>query len=245
MNEIIRVENLCKNFDEIEVLKNVNLSIQKGEVVCIIGSSGGGKSTLLRCLNLLEVPTSGAVYLNGINIMDSHVDVDNLRAKTGMVFQQFNLFSHLSVLDNCTIAQRKVLKRKKDDAEKLAMECLEKVGLSDRAKYKPSQLSGGMKQRVAIARALCMNPDVLLFDEPTSALDPEMVDEVLGVMKKLAEEGMTMVVVTHEMNFAKNVATRLVFIDNGSIVFSGTPKEAFGPNDNARLNEFLKAGQHS
>jgi len=240
MEQVIKIENLSKFFGEVCVLRDINLTVNKGEVVCIIGSSGGGKSTLLRCINLLETPTSGAIYIDGINIMDKNVNVDALRAKTGMVFQQFNLFNHLNVLDNCTIAQMKVLKSNRKEAVAIAIGNLTKVGMADKLGYKINQLSGGQKQRVAIARAMCMNPDVLLFDEPTSALDPEMVDEVLNVIKKLAEEGMTMVIVTHEMNFAKNVATKIVFIDNGIAEFTGTPSEVFGDHGNARLKEFIK-----
>lgn len=240
MEPVIRIENLSKYFGEVCVLRDINLTVNKGEVVCIIGSSGGGKSTLLRCINLLETPTSGVIDIDGTNIMDQNVNVDRLRTKTGMVFQQFNLFNHLNVLENCTLAQLKVLKTAKKEATATAIANLTKVGMADKLGYKINQLSGGQKQRVAIARALCMKPEVLLFDEPTSALDPEMVDEVLNVIKTLALEGMTMVIVTHEMNFAKNVATKIVFIDNGIAEFTGSPKEVFGDHGNARLKEFIK-----
>ncbi len=239
MEEVIRIEHLSKYFGQVCVLKDINLTVHKGEVVAIIGSSGGGKSTLLRCMNLLETPTSGAIFIDGKNIMDAVVNVDQLRAKTGMVFQQFNLFNHLNVLENCTLAQRKVLKKDQKEAERIAHINLEKVGMADKAQYKTFQLSGGQKQRVAIARALCMNPDVLFFDEPTSALDPEMVDEVLSVMKKLASEGMTMIVVTHEMGFAKQVASKIVFIDSGDIVFCGTPSDAMKQTENEKLKGFF------
>lgn len=215
MDEVIRIEHLYKSFGNTEVLKDINLTIHKGEVVAILGPSGGGKSTLLRCINLMETPTSGAIYIDGQNIIDSKVNVDSMRAKMGMVFQQFNLFNHLNVLDNCTLAQIKVLKREKKEAERIAFENLEKVGLKEKTLFKPFQLSGGQKQRVAIARALCMNPQVMLFDEPTSALDTEMVDEVLDVMKKLAQEGMTMLVVTHEKKFAYEIAYKVAYIEAG------------------------------
>ena len=213
--EIIRVENLSKSFNGVEVLKGISFSIYKGEVVAIIGASGGGKSTLLRCLNLLENPESGHILIKGININDKNCDVDKLRTKIGMVFQSFNLFNHLSVLENCIIAQVTVLKRPRKEAELIAKANLEKVGLGDRVLFKVPQLSGGQKQRAAIARALCMNPDIMLFDEPTSALDPEMTKEVLAIIKLLASEGMTMVIVTHEMEFANQVASRIIKVDAG------------------------------
>ncbi len=213
--EIIRVENLSKSFNGVEVLKGISFSIYKGEVVAIIGASGGGKSTLLRCLNLLENPESGHILIKGININDKNCDVDKLRTKIGMVFQSFNLFNHLSVLENCIIAQVRVLKRPRKEAEVIAKANLEKVGLGDRMLFKVPQLSGGQKQRAAIARALCMNPDIMLFDEPTSALDPEMTKEVLAIIKLLASEGMTMVIVTHEMEFANQVASRIIKVDAG------------------------------
>jgi len=224
MDEVIRIEHLFKTFGNTEVLKDINLTINKGDVVAILGPSGGGKSTLLRCINLMETPTSGAIYVDGKNIMDPEVDVDSMRAKMGMVFQQFNLFNHLNILENCTLAQIKVLKRDKKEAAKIALENLEKVGLQEKALFKVSQLSGGQKQRVAIARALCMNPEVLLFDEPTSALDPEMVEEVLNVMNKLASEGMTMLVVSHEMDFVLSIANKIAFIDHGYLVFYRSAK---------------------
>lgn len=209
------------------------------EVIAIIGSSGGGKSTLLRCLNLLESPTSGEIFFEGKNILASQSNVNRLREKMGMVFQQFNLFENYNVLDNCILAQKLVLKRSRSLSQEIALKNLDKVGLHDRAKFKVFQLSGGQKQRAAIARALCMEPEVMLFDEPTSALDPEMVDEVLGVIQKLASEGMTMLIVTHEMNFALNVATRLLMLDQGKIVFDGTPKQAIETIDNQRLQSFI------
>ena len=239
MEALIKIEHLSKSFDETEVLKDISLAINKGEVVAIIGSSGGGKSTLLRCLNLLEQPTSGKILIDGQNILDPSSNVDKLRTKMGMVFQSFNLFNHLSVIDNCMVAPRKVLKLSKQEAKDRATENLAKVGLLEKAPYKVLQLSGGQKQRVAIARALCMKPKVLLFDEPTSALDPEMIDEVLTIMKKLADEGMTMIVVTHEMGFAKNVATRLIFIDKGVIKYNGIPKSFFEGNEDSRINQFI------
>ncbi|HPV69723.1 MAG TPA: amino acid ABC transporter ATP-binding protein [Bacilli bacterium] len=215
--EIIRVENVTKSFNGVEVLKDVSFSVYKGEVVAIIGASGGGKSTLLRCLNLLENPDAGHISIHGIHINDKKYDVDKLRTKIGMVFQSFNLFNHLNVLENCILAQVKVLKRKRKQAAEIARLNLGKVGLSDRVMFKVSQLSGGQKQRAAIARALCMNPEIMLFDEPTSALDPEMTHEVLNTIKLLASEGMTMVIVTHEMEFAHQVATRIIKVDAGRV----------------------------
>ncbi len=240
MTNIIKVEHLKKSFSENEILKDINLEIKKGEVVCIIGPSGSGKSTLLRCMNLLEVPTSGNIFYNGHNILDKETNVEQLRTKMSMVFQQFNLFNNKTVLGNCTLAQIKVLKRSKDVAEKLALQNLEMVGLKDRVNYKVSKISGGQKQRVAIARALCMNPEVILFDEPTSALDPEMVGEVLEVMKQLADFGITMIVVTHEMGFARDVASRVIFMDEGVIAEEGTPNEIFDSPKNPRTQEFLR-----
>lgn len=236
---LIRVENLIKNFGDIKVLKGINTEIKKGEVVVIIGASGSGKSTFLRCLNLLEYPTDGKIYFNEVDIADPDIDINIHRQKMGMVFQQFNLFPHMTILKNMTIAPIKVLGLSKEEAEKTAMELLEKVGLADRADAYPSQLSGGQKQRVAIVRALCMNPQVMLFDEPTSALDPEMVGEVLNVMKELAESGMTMAVVTHEMGFAREVADRILFIDEGIITEEGSPEEIFGNPKSPRLRDFL------
>lgn len=238
-NTLIKVDNLCKSFGEVEVLKGVNAKICKGDVMVVIGASGSGKSTFLRCLNLLEEPTSGSIYFEGTNITDSSVNINIHRQKMGMVFQQFNLFPHMTVLKNLTIGPIKLLKQNKAEAEENAMKLLERVGLADRAHAYPSQLSGGQKQRIAIVRALCMNPDVMLFDEPTSALDPEMVGEVLEVMKQLAKEGMTMVVVTHEMGFAREVGTNIVFVDNGVIVEQGSPKEFFENPKNPRLKDFL------
>ncbi len=239
-NSIIKCENLCKFFgDSIHALENVNAEIKKGEVVVIIGPSGSGKSTFLRSLNLLESLTSGKIFFEGIDITDKNVDINKHRRKMGMVFQQFNLFPHMTVLKNLTLGPVKLLGLKEEDAKEEALKKLERVGLKDRADAYPSQLSGGQKQRVAIVRALCMNPDVMLFDEPTSALDPEMVGEVLDVMKELAHEGMTMVVVTHEMGFAKEVADRVIFMDSGMIVEEGTPEEIFENPKNERTKSFL------
>ncbi len=236
---LIKVSNLKKSFGNIEVLKGINTEIKKGEVVVVIGPSGSGKSTFLRTLNLLEMPTDGQIFFEGTDITDPSININVHRQKMGMVFQQFNLFPHMSVLKNMTIAPMKLLKMSKADAEKLALSLLERVGLADRADAYPNQLSGGQKQRVAIVRALCMKPDVMLFDEPTSALDPEMVGEVLDVMKKLAEDGMTMAVVTHEMGFAREVADRVLFIDEGVIMEEGTPDELFGNPKSPRLKDFL------
>ena len=238
-NTLIKVENLVKNFGKIEVLKGINSEIKRGEVVVIIGASGSGKSTFLRCLNLLEYPTDGNIYFNGVNITDPETDINIHRQKMGMVFQQFNLFPHMTILKNMTIAPIKLLGMSKADAESKAIALLEKVGLADRADAYPSQLSGGQKQRVAIVRALCMDPEVMLFDEPTSALDPEMVGEVLTVIKDLAASGMTMAIVTHEMGFAREVADRVIFIDEGVIAEEGTPEEIFGNPKCPRLKDFL------
>lgn len=237
---IIEIKHLKKTFHDLFVLKDINLSINKGEVVCIIGPSGSGKSTMLRCINLLETPTEGQIFFKNQDIMSHDVDLDFLRTKMTMVFQQFNLFSNKTVLGNCTLAQQKVLKRSKEEARKIAIDNLTKVGLLEKKDSRIDQISGGQKQRVAIARALCMNPEVILFDEPTSALDPEMVGEVLQVMKDLADEGMTMVVVTHEMNFAKNVADRVVFMDEGIIIEEGTPDMIFNHAKDDRTNNFLR-----
>lgn len=238
-NVLIKVDNLCKSFDNVDVLKGINAEIHKGDVMVVIGASGSGKSTFLRCLNRLEEPTGGKIYFEGTDITDPSVNINIHRQKMGMVFQQFNLFPHMTVMKNLTLGPIKLLKKSKADAEKRAMELLERVGLVDRASAYPSQLSGGQKQRIAIVRALCMEPDVMLFDEPTSALDPEMVGEVLEVMKQLAKEGMTMVVVTHEMGFAREVGTNVVFVDDGVIVEQGEPKEFFENPKNRRLKDFL------
>ena len=236
---MIRVSNLHKSFGKNDVLKGIDEHIEKGEVVVVIGPSGSGKSTFLRCLNLLEEPTSGKIIFEGNDITDNKVDINKIREKMGMVFQQFNLFPHKTVLENLTIAPIKVKGLSKLEAEKKAMELLDRVGLSNKATAYPSSLSGGQKQRIAIARALAMEPDVMLFDEPTSALDPEMVGEVLSVMKDLAKEGMTMVVVTHEMGFAREVGDRILFMDNGNIVEQGTPEEIFSNPKNPRTIDFL------
>ena len=236
---MITVSNLCKSFGGLEVLKGVNVEIDKGDVICVIGPSGSGKSTFLRCLNLLETPTSGSILFEGDELTDKKIDLNRHRQKMGMVFQQFNLFPHMTVLDNLTCAPIMLKKTPKAEAEKKAMELLARVGLADRADAWPNQLSGGQEQRVAIVRALCMEPDVMLFDEPTSALDPEMVGEVLDVMKELAKSGMTMVVVTHEMGFAREVASRVLFLDDGVIAEEGTPDEIFGAPKGERLQSFL------
>jgi ABC-type polar amino acid transport system ATPase subunit len=236
---VIQIKNLHKSFNENEVLKGIDDNIEKGEVVVIIGPSGSGKSTFLRCLNLLEVPTSGEIIFEGTNITDRKIDINKIREKMGMVFQQFNLFPHKTVLENLIIAPVIVKKISEEDAKKKAYDLLGKVGLVDKADAYPASLSGGQKQRIAIARALCMEPDVMLFDEPTSALDPEMVGEVLSVMKDLAKEGMTMVVVTHEMGFAREVGDRILFMDNGKIVEEGSPQEIFNNPKNPRTIDFL------
>ena len=238
-NVLIKVDNLCKSFGDTEVLKGINAEIDKGDVMVVIGASGSGKSTFLRCLNLLEEPTSGSIYFEGVDITDFSIDINIHRQKMGMVFQQFNLFPHMTVLRNLTLGPMKLLKQTKEEAEANAMRLLDRVGLADRANAYPSQLSGGQKQRIAIVRALAMNPDVMLFDEPTSALDPEMVGEVLEVMKQLARDGMTMVVVTHEMGFAREVGTDIVFVDEGVIVGQGPPSEFFENPKSPRLREFL------
>ena len=238
-NVLIKVDNLCKSFGSVKVLKGINAEIDKGDVMVVIGASGSGKSTFLRCLNLLEEPTSGTILFEGTDITDPSVDINQHRQKMGMVFQQFNLFPHMTVLRNMTLGPIKLLGQSKQEAEANAMPLLKRVGLADRASAYPSQLSGGQKQRIAIVRALAMNPDVMLFDEPTSALDPEMVGEVLEVMKQLAKEGMTMVVVTHEMGFAREVGTDIVFVDEGVIVEQGSPEEFFENPKSPRLKEFL------
>lgn len=240
-NIIIKTENLSKCFKgSIHALRDINSEIKRGEVVVIIGPSGSGKSTYLRSLNLLEEPTGGHILINGTDIVDSKTDINKMRQKMGMVFQHFNLFPHMTILKNLTIAPIKLLKMSKEDAEEKAMELLKRVGLADRADAYPAQLSGGQKQRVAIVRALCMNPEVMLFDEPTSALDPEMVGEVLQVMKQLAKEGMTMIVVTHEMGFAREVADRVIFMAEGQIVEEGSPDEIFSSPKDERTKQFLQ-----
>ena len=238
-NVLIEVRGLCKSFDHVKVLNGISTTISQGEVVAIIGPSGCGKSTFLRSMNLLEKPTSGSILFEGTDITDASVDIDVMREKIGMVFQQFNLFPNMTIKENIMLAPVKRKKMSKEDAEKKALELLTRIGLSDKADSYPSQLSGGQKQRVAIVRALAMNPDVMLFDEPTSALDPEMVGEVLALMKELAAEGMTMVVVTHEMGFAREVASRVLFINDGTIQEDETPEELFDHPKNARLQEFL------
>ncbi|MDK0571229.1 amino acid ABC transporter ATP-binding protein [Clostridium perfringens] len=236
---MINVRNLYKSFGKNEVLKDINETIKKGEVVVIIGPSGSGKSTFLRCLNLLEEPTSGVINFEGEDITNKNVDINKIREKMGMVFQQFNLFPHKTVMENLTIGPTKIKNISNGEAIKKGSELLEKVGLLDKKNVHPNSLSGGQKQRIAIARALAMEPDVMLFDEPTSALDPEMVGEVLGVMKSLAKDGMTMVVVTHEMGFAKEVGDRILFMDEGRIIEEGTPEEIFQNPKNSRTKDFL------
>lgn len=236
---MIKVKNLHKSFGKLEVLCGIDEHIKKGEKVVVIGPSGSGKSTFLRCLNLLETPTEGEIYIDDELINAPKVDVNRIREKMGMVFQQFNLFPHLSIMDNITLAPMKVKKISKTDAEKKARELLTRVGLLDKADAYPAQLSGGQQQRIAIARALAMDPEIMLFDEPTSALDPEMVGEVLGVMKDLADAGMTMVVVTHEMGFAREVASRVLFMDQGIVMEQGKPADLFGNPQNDRTKSFL------
>ncbi len=237
--EKIKVTNLKKSYGDLEVLKSIDLQVQEGEVVCLIGPSGSGKSTLLRCLNLLEEVTGGEVSVNGYDLTDKKTDINKVRENIGMVFQHFNLFPHLTILDNITLAPVQLNKATREQAKEKALELLKRVGLEDKASAKPEQLSGGQKQRVAIARALAMNPDIMLFDEPTSALDPEMVGEVLAVIKQLAQEGMTMVIVTHEMGFAREVADRVIFMDGGYIVEQNTPQEIFSNPQNERTKDFL------
>ena len=236
---LIQVQNLGKSFGNIEVLKDITVDIYKGDVVFVVGPSGSGKSTFLRCLNRLEEPTKGHIYFEGTDITDPKTDIDKHRQKMGMVFQQFNLFPHMTILDNMTLAPMKLLGRPKDEAETEALKLLERVGLKEKASAYPGQLSGGQKQRVAIVRALAMHPAVMLFDEPTSALDPEMVGEVLNVMRQLAEEHMTMVVVTHEMGFAREVATRVMFMEGGNFIEENEPKEFFEHPKSERLKAFL------
>jgi polar amino acid transport system ATP-binding protein len=235
----IEVRSLHKSFGSLEVLKGIDFHVDRGEVVCVIGPSGSGKSTLLRCINLLETPTSGKIWVSGQDVTDLDVDIDAVRRSIGMVFQQFNLFPHLSVLENLTIAQRRVLRRGKAQAEAVARTNLERVGLGDKVTAYPAQLSGGQQQRAAIARSLSMGPDLMLFDEPTSALDPELVGDVLEVMRGLATEGMTMMVVTHEMSFAREVADRVVFMDDGAIVEEGRPEAVLGAPQHPRTRDFL------
>nr|WP_315986850.1 amino acid ABC transporter ATP-binding protein [Streptomyces sp. Isolate_219] len=235
----IDVQGLRKAFGELEVLRGIDFSVARGEVVCVIGPSGSGKSTLLRCVNLLEEPSAGRVVVAGTEVTDPDVDIDRVRRRIGMVFQSFNLFPHLTALENLTIAQRRVLRRDRTEAERIARANLERVGLSDKAAAYPAQLSGGQQQRVAIARALSMEPQLMLFDEPTSALDPELVGDVLAVMRSLAQEGMTMLVVTHEMSFAREVADRVVFMDGGVIVEQGTPEQVVGAPQHERTRTFL------
>lgn len=236
---MIQIKNIKKNFGKNEVLKDINLNIKKGEIVAILGPSGSGKSTLLRCINLLEDPNGGEIIYKGENILDKKCDINKVRQHIGMVFQNFNLFSNMTVLQNIIVAPTKVKKIKKEEAIKEALVLLERVGLLDKKDDYPSQLSGGQKQRIAIARALAMKPDIMLFDEPTSALDPEMVKEVLDVMKELAKEGMTMAVVTHEIGFAKEVADKVVFMDNGFIIEEGSPKEIFENTKQIRTKQFF------
>lgn len=236
---LLKIIDLHKRFGKLHVLKGINMEVEKGEVVVIIGPSGSGKSTLLRCINRLEEPTQGKIILDGIDITDPKIDINKIRQRIGIVFQQFNLFSHLTALENITLPLRVVKKIPKDEAEKIALKFLRKVGLEDKADHYPHQLSGGQQQRVAIARALAMNPEVMLFDEVTSALDPELVKEVLDVMKQLARDGMTMIVVTHEMGFAREVGDRVIFMDNGKIVEEGTPEEIFTNPKHERTRKFL------
>lgn len=237
---VVSIRNLHKSYGEREVLKGIDLDISQGEVVCVIGPSGSGKSTLLRCVNQLETTTSGTITVLGDEVTDENVDIDALRTRVGMVFQSFNLFNNMTVLKNCTVAQRNVLKRSKAEAEAIALKNLKHVGLEDRGDAMPSQLSGGQQQRVAIARALSMNPDIMLFDEPTSALDPELVGDVLKVMRELAEDGMTMMVVTHEMSFARDVADRVIFMDGGVIVEQGPAAQVINSPAESRTQQFLE-----
>ncbi len=236
---MLEIKNLKKNFGDLKVLKDIDLKINKGDIVAIMGSSGSGKSTLLRCINLIEKPTSGKVIFEGNDLTDKHTDLSKIREKIGMVFQQFNLFPHLTVLENITLAPVKLKVMNEEEAIKRARELLVKIDLKDKETYYPEELSGGQKQRVAIARALIMDPDIILFDEPTSALDPEMVGEVLELIKRIADAGMTMIIVSHEINFVKKCANRLVFLDGGKISFDGSVKDAFNNKDNERLKEFL------
>lgn len=236
---MINITNLYKNFGDLEVLKNISTEIKKGEIISIIGPSGSGKSTFLRCINKLEEASSGHIYIDGMDLMDKNTDINKVRERVGMVFQHFNLFPNMTVLDNLTLSPIMVKKESKEEAEKYALSLLEKVGLSDKANSYPTRLSGGQKQRIAIARALAMKPEVILFDEPTSALDPEMIKEVLDVMRDLAKEGMTMLIVTHEMGFARNVGNRILFMDKGEIIEDCSPKEFFENPTNERIKDFL------
>ena len=236
---MINVENLSKNFGDLKVLKNISTTINKGEIISIIGPSGSGKSTFLRCINKLEEPTEGHIYIDGMDLMDKKTDINKIRERVGMVLQHFNLFPNMTVLENLTLSPIMVKKESKEEAEKYALYLLEKVGLSDKVSSYPTQLSGGQKQRIAIARALAMKPEVILFDEPTSALDPEMIKEVLDVMRDLAKEGMTMLIVTHEMGFARNVGNRILFMDNGEIIEDCSPKDFFENPTNERIKDFL------
>jgi len=236
---VINVENLFKNFGDLKVLKNISTTVNKGEVISIIGPSGSGKSTFLRCINKLEEPTEGHIYIDGMDLMEKNTDINKIRERVGMVFQHFNLFPNMTVLENLTLSPIMVKKESKEEAEKYALYLLEKVGLSDKVSSYPTQLSGGQKQRIAIARALAMKPEVILFDEPTSALDPEMIKEVLDVMRDLAKEGMTMLIVTHEMGFARNVGNRILFMDNGEIIEDCSPKDFFENPTNERIKDFL------
>ncbi len=239
METILEVEHLSKSFGSHQVLRDIDFTVRKGDVISVIGASGSGKSTLLRCINLLETPTGGQIRYHGTNVLDRSVKAPEYRSHVGMVFQSFNLFNNMTVLDNCMVGQLKVLHRGKTEAKEIALQYLQKVGMTPYIQAKPRQLSGGQKQRVAIARALAMNPEVLLFDEPTSALDPEMVGEVLGVMRQLAKEGMTMLVVTHEMAFARDVSTRVVYMNQGVICEQGTPEELFGNPQKQETRDFL------
>ena len=236
---MINVENLSKNFGDLKVLKNISTTINKGEVISIIGPSGSGKSTFLRCINKLEEPTEGHIYIDGMDLMDKNTDINKIRERVGMVFQHFNLFPNMTVLENLTLSPTIVKKESKEEAEKYALYLLQKVDLSDKANSYPNQLSGGQKQRIAIARALAMKPEVILLDEPTAALDPEMIKEVLDVMRNLAKEGMTMLIVTHEMGFARNVGNRILFMDNGEIIEDCSPKDFFENPTNERIKDFL------
>lgn len=236
---MIRVCNLTKNYGDLQILRNITIEIQAGEVVAIIGPSGGGKSTFLRCLNLLEIPTSGTIFIDGVDITESKININTIRQKVSMVFQHFNLFANKNVLENLTLAPIKTGMMSKEEAIQKATLLLDRIGLKDKANVKPSKLSGGQKQRIAIARSLCMNPKAILFDEPTSALDPEMVDEVLSLMQELAKDGMTMIVVTHEMGFAKNVANRILFMEKGQILVDDSPRGIFDNPKNERLKDFL------